>query len=118
MSSRADFVEDRSGGALLLAFSGRLTLAQIGDLPDRLAALPSDGSFVIDLFKVERMDTVGAFLIHRLRKNHQGRVALTGASAAMARLIEQVAGRSEEHTSKLQTLMRISYALFCLHTKK
>src|SRR3546814_9938372 len=27
-------------------------------------------------------------------------------------------GRSEEHTSELQSLMRISYALFCLTTKK
>src|SRR3546814_3549021 len=29
----------------------------------------------------------------------------------------QLAGRSEEHTSELQSLMRISYAVFCL-TKK
>src|SRR3546814_8618743 len=26
--------------------------------------------------------------------------------------------RSEEHTSELQSLMRISYAVFCLNTKK
>src|SRR3546814_7500366 len=26
--------------------------------------------------------------------------------------------RSEEHTSELQSLMRISYAVFCLQTKK
>src|SRR3546814_2532428 len=29
-----------------------------------------------------------------------------------------VAIRSEEHTSELQSLMRISYAVFCLKTKK
>src|SRR3546814_1379942 len=29
-----------------------------------------------------------------------------------------VAGRSEEHTSELQSLMRISYAVFCLKKKK
>src|SRR3546814_6363191 len=29
-----------------------------------------------------------------------------------------VAERSEEHTSELQSLMRISYAVFCLKTKK
>src|SRR3546814_10819341 len=28
------------------------------------------------------------------------------------------ARRSEEHTSELQSLMRISYAVFCLQTKK
>src|SRR3546814_8172093 len=27
-------------------------------------------------------------------------------------------GRSEEHTSELQSLMRTSYAVFCLHKKK
>src|SRR3546814_2731565 len=45
-----------------------------------------------------------------------------------ARLIEQaeillrtlalVAARSEEHTSELQSLMRLSYAVFCLTKKK
>src|SRR3546814_7260158 len=29
-----------------------------------------------------------------------------------------VQGRSEEHTSELQSLMRISYAVFCLKKKK
>src|SRR3546814_5481349 len=29
-----------------------------------------------------------------------------------------VIGRSEEHTSELQSLMRISYAVFCLKKKK
>src|SRR3546814_7987479 len=29
-----------------------------------------------------------------------------------------VTGRSEEHTSELQSLMRISYAVFCLKKKK
>src|SRR3546814_7969244 len=31
---------------------------------------------------------------------------------------EQVSIRSEEHTSELQSLMRISYAVFCLKKKK
>src|SRR3546814_17422984 len=30
----------------------------------------------------------------------------------------QSGGRSEEHTSELQSLMRISYAVFCLKKKK
>src|SRR3546814_6376924 len=30
----------------------------------------------------------------------------------------EVAGRSEEHTSELQSLMRSSYAVFCLKKKK
>src|SRR3546814_2876904 len=36
------------------------------------------------------------------------------ASPAMTTL---AAGRSEEHTSELQSLMRISYAVFCLKKK-
>src|SRR3546814_9462782 len=31
---------------------------------------------------------------------------------------QRVASRSEEHTSELQSLMRISYAVFCLNKKK
>src|SRR3546814_1785534 len=31
---------------------------------------------------------------------------------------ERLFGRSEEHTSELQSLMRISYAVFCLKKKK
>src|SRR3546814_9918052 len=33
-------------------------------------------------------------------------------------LIEKAGRRSEEHTSELQSLMRISYAVFCLKKKK
>src|SRR3546814_4427021 len=36
----------------------------------------------------------------------------------VARNSESVACRSEEHTSELQSLMRISYAVFCLKKKK
>src|SRR3546814_5553882 len=32
--------------------------------------------------------------------------------------VEQGGDRSEEHTSELQSLMRISYAVFCLKKKK
>src|SRR3546814_10257301 len=33
-------------------------------------------------------------------------------------LLWALSGRSEEHTSELQSLMRISYAVFCLKKKK
>src|SRR3546814_7109737 len=35
-----------------------------------------------------------------------------------AQLLAQIDARSEEHTSELQSLMRISYAVFCLKKKK
>src|SRR3546814_6019221 len=39
-------------------------------------------------------------------------------SAIAALIAEKALGRSEEHTSELQSLMRISYAVFCLKKKK
>src|SRR3546814_5047285 len=39
-------------------------------------------------------------------------------SLAMKCSIGSIIGRSEEHTSELQSLMRISYAVFCLKKKK
>src|SRR3546814_9366114 len=40
-------------------------------------------------------------------------------SAATGNLLPAIAGaRSEEHTSELQSLMRSSYAVFCLKKKK
>src|SRR3546814_6541998 len=41
----------------------------------------------------------------------------TARAALAAGLIDKI-GRSEEHTSELQSLMRISYAVFCLKKKK
>src|SRR3546814_7931425 len=40
------------------------------------------------------------------------------AERGLARLVRYLARRSEEHTSELQSLMRISYAVFCLKKKK
>src|SRR3546814_1810380 len=44
-----------------------------------------------------------------------------GGAIFVARDVDDVGddgGRSEEHTSELQSLMRISYAVFCLKKKK
>src|SRR3546814_9731906 len=45
-----------------------------------------------------------------------GRIGSDGVGADSARHNEHAGdqGRSEEHTSELQSLMRISYAVFCL----
>src|SRR3546814_13350140 len=37
--------------------------------------------------------------------------------AALLAVVSYLAARSEEHTSELQSLMRISYAVFCLKKK-
>src|SRR3546814_10856975 len=46
----------------------------------------------------------------------RGRLFLGDRAARVAPAVEHV--RSEEHTSELQSLMRISYAVFCLKKKK
>src|SRR3546814_8133248 len=49
-----------------------------------------------------------------LRGDHSGQPALP----TPAHQVGHRAQRSEEHTSELQSLMRISYAVFCLKKKK
>src|SRR3546814_7399467 len=46
------------------------------------------------------------------------RARLHRKAAAAVLELRRSAGRSEEHTSELQSLMRISYAVFCLKKKK
>src|SRR3546814_6696137 len=62
------------------------------------------------------LDALGA-VDHHHRGVHrrQGSVGVF-AEVLVARRVQQV--RSEEHTSELQSLMRISYAVFCLKKKK
>src|SRR3546814_7257418 len=60
-----------------------------------------------------------------LRKGVGGITLVEDRDAALEPLVEQVGvedrqrlgQRSEEHTSELQSLMRISYAVFCLKKK-
>src|SRR3546814_2556060 len=42
--------------------------------------------------------------------------ARAGREDVQTRIVVKHLGRSEEHTSELQSLMRISYAVFCLKT--
>src|SRR3546814_5161552 len=53
----------------------------------------------------------------RLRDQRRGDIR-QGAPAIPASLNYRPELRSEEHTSELQSLMRISYAVFCLKKKK
>src|SRR3546814_6194184 len=64
-----------------------------------------------------RLQTAEADQFHRRAAKDQRR---QGAAQGAARQVSrpQAAPRSEEHTSELQSLMRISYAVFCLKKKK
>src|SRR3546814_13474112 len=64
--------------------------------------------------KIEKVDTQGWLL-----RRHNGGYAGQGRGHQPARRRGRGGGllRSEEHTSELQSLMRISYAVFCLKKK-
>src|SRR3546814_5446729 len=47
-----------------------------------------------------------------------GPIIVDGRARVDSRMPDQMTPRSEEHTSELQSLMRISYAVFCLKKKK
>src|SRR3546814_5305071 len=55
------------------------------------------------------LGTEGAEMVRRAMRFHRGLVIIA---------FEHFVDRSEEHTSELQSLMRISYAVFCLKKKK
>src|SRR3546814_1496454 len=56
--------------------------------------------------------------VEELRLERQPVVAPQRARGSVAEVAVLVIARSEEHTSELQSLMRISYAVFCLKKKK
>lgn len=79
----ADFtVDDRT-----LRFTGEWTLARLGDIPTRLERL-SSAPDTLDLSGVERIDTIGAWLVHRLQRDHAARIE--GADDKARELIEKV----------------------------
>src|SRR3546814_5698074 len=77
------------------------------------AALPRAG----DDYRDRRADARGALPLARLARAcaDGGRCRRRLRSGALCGAREL---RSEEHTSELQSLMRISYAVFCLKKKK
>ena len=95
MMAPADFVAEDTDGGVLLRLTGRLTLARIADLPDRIAALRAERGQLrcIDLSAVERIDTVGAWLVNRMAREDQA--PITGASPEARRLMEAVSAADQ-----------------------
>src|SRR3546814_9049385 len=54
----------------------------------------------------------------RLRAAHKDQIVAADSKADFQIIPPPRVDRSEEHTSELQSLMRISYAVFCLKQKK
>ena len=84
MNAPADFrIDDGT-----LRFTGALTLARLGDLPRRLDRIDRQPDR-IDLADVERMDTIGAWLVHRVARDSDAAIEHAGPDAS--HLLEQVA---------------------------
>src|SRR3546814_1028984 len=75
--------------------------------------------------KLKIRQRIRDFVMYRIEVIHPHKEALRRAFAILARPQNAMTAarlawraRSEEHTSELQSLMRISYAVFCLKKKK
>src|SRR3546814_2710689 len=75
--------------------------------------VPPGGATMVE-FKV---DVPGNYVLvdHALSRMEKG---LSGILTVTGKEDHSIFHRSEEHTSELQSLMRISYAVFCLKKKK
>src|SRR3546814_7057800 len=105
----------------------RLAHAVAADLAAGRLARPRAARMVEDCADRRGGERSGIGLAHRLDGRDPDRrllaarraISLHGRHPEPAALrISQGSGRSEEHTSELQSLMRISYAVFCLKKKK
>src|SRR3546814_8763593 len=66
----------------------------------------------------DRIDAEHTRHLYRARLQRPRHVGQFGDTAIERAGLVELAERSEEHTSELQSLMRISYAVFCLKKKK
>src|SRR3546814_2876909 len=87
----ADTLNYKAVSKRVIAYVSQSDFGLVETLAERVAAI------ILEEFGVQRV---------RLKLSKPG--AVRGARAV---------GRSEEHTSELQSLMRISYAVFCLKKK-
>src|SRR3546814_8625189 len=89
------------------------------DAREMFGAAPSARSRPARLERRGGAAAIGAEAVARMPIDQAARRGI-GRRFAGAHPIERAEqrGRSEEHTSELQSLMRISYAVFCLKKKK
>src|SRR3546814_8887070 len=88
---------------------------------DPLGRPASNGRIVDKPQGLERqrvLDTEGMMLASHGEHRGPCRSALVEDVDLGVRVAPELQRRSEEHTSELQSLMRISYAVFCLKKKK
>src|SRR3546814_3634525 len=95
---------DVTGGAISLRDMNALTVASLANGANQAVTLAAGGALNLGGIAI---DTGAADLALQ-----SGALLTTTANLGGANVSLQ--GRSEEHTSELQSLMRISYAVFCL----
>ncbi len=92
---------DTSGEETLLAFAGRLVIDRIEAIDRALGEQPGGGNIVIDLSRVETLDTAGAWLVITLAKRLEAdgaEVRVDGASDIQRQLLDRIeASLPEEH---------------------
>src|SRR3546814_3222093 len=105
----------RRAAALIIALAGISLGIFVGeDRPLGLKHRLADDDLAGDQFDLVLL---ALKLMRHARRDR--RVGVAEAAGEEAVRLHRVAGcRSEEHTSELQSLMRISYAVFCLKKKK
>src|SRR3546814_3375407 len=86
---------------------------------ERVIALLTVGVFPRDITLgslLEALEHLQAAVMHRVSGGND--LLPSSLAAALRRSVRLDSTRSEEHTSELQSLMRISYAVFCLKKKR
>src|SRR3546814_6374977 len=91
-------------GAFVTISPGKDGLVHVSQISNERVEKVSDKLKEGDIVKVKVLEV-----------DKQGRIRLSMKAVDEG---EGAAARSEEHTSELQSLMRISYAVFCLKKKK
>src|SRR3546814_3872927 len=90
------------------------------NVPATIPALGGDASlnrYLAEIRKFPILTPEQEYMLAKRYAEHEDPEAAAQLVTSHLRLVAKIA-RSEEHTSELQSLMRISYAVFCLKKKK
>ncbi|MBB5987969.1 ABC transporter permease [Sphingobium lignivorans] len=108
MIKPADFSERDDAQGRTIALTGTLSLSCLDHLPQRMDAIEGDVAR-IDLSEVDHIDTIGAWIVHRLAVRTQA--SIVGANDDASRLLDVVARNDqplEEPPTPPNPLIRIA----------
>src|SRR3546814_4899355 len=112
----ADFIGDSTFLPVTMS-SGRVMYR---DTVLDTAAMPDETGNALLMLRPERLQIVtdqACEAMNRFTGTVRGIIYQGDSYLLQVELADDLEVRSEEHTSELQSLMRISYAVFCLNTK-